>query len=151
MTRKSFYSLAVLVWVSSIHDGEAGEMLQSISDDTSAVASPSTSPKQQAQNRRIIYRVICAPEDEALPDCEKPMDDVEGGESVVEMLPVPDLPADTDLDELPAAAEFPKTANSKSIKKSVKPKSKKKSANAKKSASKAKSGKAATKKRSSKK
>ncbi len=53
----------------------AGELLGHISEDTSQ---PITD-KQPApsDDRRIIYRVICSPGDEALPDCEKSLVDNE--------------------------------------------------------------------------
>lgn len=56
----------------------ADEVLGHISDETE----PKTTLHSQAEDhansdRKIIYRVICSPEDEQLPDCEKPFHDVE--------------------------------------------------------------------------
>ena len=53
----------------------AAEVLGHISDDTESVVSESEAP--QNKDRRIIYRVICTPGGEALPDCERPLDDTE--------------------------------------------------------------------------
>lgn len=53
----------------------AGELLGHISEDT---AQPMSDAKpSQTDDRRIIYRVICSPEDEQLPDCEQPVIDNE--------------------------------------------------------------------------
>ena len=58
----------------------AGELLGHISEDT---AQPISDVKpSQSEDRRIIYRVLCSPEDEQLPDCEQPLTDNETIETV---------------------------------------------------------------------
>jgi len=52
----------------------AVEMLEHISEDT---APPPTADQVPVDDRRIIYRVICAPDGEQLPDCEQPLQDRE--------------------------------------------------------------------------
>ncbi len=54
---------------------DSAELLGHISEETEQ---PITDIKPApADDRRIIYRVICSPNDEALPDCEKPLLDIE--------------------------------------------------------------------------
>lgn len=67
---------------------EAGELLQSISEDT-AIPSSEASPNQ-SDHDRIIYRVSCGPEDEMLPDCERSFSDHQP------ILATPDFPPDAD-------------------------------------------------------
>ena len=52
-----------------------GEVIGHISDDTASVTPAAETPKNN--DRRIIYRVICAPGGEVLPDCERPLNDNE--------------------------------------------------------------------------
>lgn len=69
----------------------AGEVLHSISDQSEAAVRPAAPAVKQ--QRRISYRVICAPGDEALPDCDQPLDDAEVDEQPAAAgLPVPDFP-----------------------------------------------------------
>lgn len=72
------HSIPLLLWLSLIGwlaPANAGEVLGRMSDDNApAVAEP---VERDADDRRIIYRVICSPEGEALPDCEKPYQDTE--------------------------------------------------------------------------
>jgi len=67
----------------------AGEVLQTMSDDN-AVPTATTMPATQTDEDRIIYRVSCQPDDEALPDCEHSF----GGHEP--LLPTPDLPQDSE-------------------------------------------------------
>lgn len=56
----------------------ADEVLGHISDETESKTTLSSQAEDHANSdRKIIYRVICSPEDEQLPDCEKPFHDVE--------------------------------------------------------------------------
>ena len=66
----------------------AGEVLQSISDDNAVPTA--AMPATQTDEDRIIYRVSCQPDDEALPDCERRF----GGHEP--LLPMPDLPQDSE-------------------------------------------------------
>lgn len=66
----------------------AAEVLQSISDNNAVPAA--TMPATQTDEDRIIYRVSCKPDDEALPDCEHSF----GGHEP--LLPTPDLPQDSE-------------------------------------------------------
>jgi len=51
------------------------EVLEHISDETEpGVSAPESSPND---DRRIIYRVICTPGGEVLPDCERAFNDTE--------------------------------------------------------------------------
>lgn len=73
------HSIPLLLWMSliggSLAPAHAGEVLGRMSDDDApAVTEPA---RPDADDRRIIYRVICSPEGEALPDCEKPFQDTE--------------------------------------------------------------------------
>ena len=57
---------------------DADELLGHISDDTEPKTALSSPADENANSdRKIIYRVICSPADEQLPDCEKPFHDVE--------------------------------------------------------------------------
>lgn len=55
----------------------ADEVLGHISDETEPTLQQSPAAESANGDRKIIYRVICSPEDEQLPDCEKPFHDVE--------------------------------------------------------------------------
>lgn len=64
------WSLALLFGL-SVAQSEGKELLGGISDETAPpVAQPEPSAKDN--ERRIIYRVICSPEGEQLPDCAQP-------------------------------------------------------------------------------
>lgn len=63
-----------ILWGSAQHV-EAGEVLGHISEDSEPV-SPAA-PAEPLDDRRIIYRVICTPGGEVLPDCEQPVHDTE--------------------------------------------------------------------------
>lgn len=85
----------------------AAELLGKISDDTAVAATPvQAAPKD---DRRIIYRVICSPEDKDLPDCDQSHEDNSSVSGV--NIPMPDLPAEAEnkpeqsppRHELPAA------------------------------------------------
>lgn len=57
---------------------DADEILGHISDDTEPKsAQHSIAEDHTNSDRKIIYRVICSPTDEPLPDCEQPFHDVE--------------------------------------------------------------------------
>jgi hypothetical protein len=66
-----FKRLAILMLLLPALQAESGELLGKISDETAPVAAQ---PEQAAEHndRRIIYRVICSPEGEVLPECEQP-------------------------------------------------------------------------------
>lgn len=116
----------------------AGEVLRHMSDELApAVAEP---VKPAENDRRIIYRVICTPGGEVLPDCEQPFHDTE---SLAQPVPRQD-PADPDVEEQvrevektvqPAKAEKSKKAAGKKTKASKKTQ---KTASAKKKATKKK-------------
>ncbi len=55
----------------------ADEVLGHISDETEPKVQQPQTAESQNSDRKIIYRVICSPDDEQLPDCEKPFHDVE--------------------------------------------------------------------------
>ncbi|AEG00257.1 hypothetical protein [Methylomonas methanica] len=115
-----------------------GEVLRHMSDELAPAVSEPVKPAEN--DRRIIYRVICTPGGEVLPDCEQPVHDTE---SVIK----PALQQDPDY---PVAEEqvreVEKTVQPAKTKKSKKTAGKKKTAakKAKKTASKKK---AATKKK----
>lgn len=62
----------LIVW---LIPAQAGEVLGRMSDESAPAVAEPVNPA--ANDRRIIYRVICSPEGEALPDCEKPFHDTE--------------------------------------------------------------------------
>ncbi|MGY6274582.1 hypothetical protein [Methylomonas sp. MgM2] len=106
------------------------EVLGHISDETEpGAALPEPVSKD---DRRIIYRVICTPGGEVLPDCERPFNDTESVEnSAPEAL-------DAELegaDLTDGTAPTSKANNKKSKKSSAKKKSAKKPANNKTSSS----------------
>ena len=96
----------------------AGEVLRHMSDELApAVAEP---VKPAEDDRRIIYRVICTPGGEVLPDCEQPFHDTE---SLAQPVPRqdPDYP-----DAVEQAREVDKTVQPAKAKKSKKAAGKKK-------------------------
>ena len=133
-------TLSLFCAFSVISDIRAGELLGHISDDTEPAAAPAMDPKN---DRRIIYRVICTPGGEALPDCERPFTD---HEPVPALIPADEAPIDDLADDgkakTSAAEKTAKTAEKKTKgkKKTAKKKTKSK-ASTKKSAKKTKSSK----------
>ena len=77
-----FTLLAVVV------NPQAGEVLQSISDDSAVPTTAATVGKRDGDH--IVYRVSCQADGEVLPDCERSFDDHEP------LLPMPDLPQDAE-------------------------------------------------------
>ncbi|MBD9358107.1 hypothetical protein [Methylomonas albis] len=63
-----------------------------ISDETAPVTKPLGPKTGKNDDRKIIYRVICSPEDQDLPDCDRSAVD-DGNETAA--LPMPDLPPDS--------------------------------------------------------
>lgn len=53
----------------------AGEVLRHMSDELAPAIAEPVQPAED--DRRIIYRVICTPGGEVLPDCEQPFHDTE--------------------------------------------------------------------------
>lgn len=104
----------------------AGEVLHSISDQSEALARPAA-PAAKPE-RRISYRVICAPGDEALPDCDQPLDDAEvDDQPAAPGLPVPDFPPEAvaeDGDESNKAADAQVNHSKREIKSPAKQSSK---------------------------
>ncbi|WP_020483439.1 hypothetical protein [Methylomonas sp. MK1] len=114
-----YLSVLFSVWV---YSGSAtAELLGTISDDTAPVVKPLEPKTGKNDDRKIIYRVICSPEDQDLPDCDRSAVD-DGNETAV--LPMPDLPPDSaDLAEQSAqndaakvtAEENPQKAGHKKV------------------------------------
>ena len=115
---------------------QAGEVLGHISDETAPVI---TEPAKPAVNdRQIIYRVICSPDGEALPDCERDIRDTESvaqpempaqevaAQEVAE--PVAAEPVQPTKADNPKKTSSKKTASSKKKSASTKPQAKKKTA-----------------------
>lgn len=122
-------SLLCACWlISEVH---AGELLGHISDDTEPVAAPAMEPNN---DRRIIYRVICAPDGEALPDCERPFTDREAVQAPIpaDETPIDDI-ADDRKAEVSATEKTAKTPvkKTKSTKKTAKQKTKSKTSSKK--------------------
>lgn len=74
MPRK-FASLSVILSLCLWSSWTQAEILGHISDETEAGLSAPEPP--QNDDRRIIYRVICTPGGEVLPDCERSFNDTE--------------------------------------------------------------------------
>jgi len=121
---------ALVLMVSSLQT--RGEVLGHISDETE----PNNSVPDSSQNndRQIIYRVICTPGGEVLPDCERPFND---NETLEEPSPKPkgesklNAFSDDELIQTPKATTASKKSSKKaqkSKKSSSKKKSKKKAA-----------------------
>ncbi|OQW75525.1 MAG: hypothetical protein BVN35_07640 [Proteobacteria bacterium ST_bin11] len=107
INRWIYFGLLFSIWA---YSGTAmAELLGSISDETAPVIKPLEPSTGKNDDRKIIYRVICSPEDQDLPDCDKPaMDD----NNQTAILPMPDLPLDSeDLAEQSAQAELAKSAD----------------------------------------
>lgn len=79
----------------------AAEVLGHISEDNEPAAAPVA---ESASDRRIIYRVICSPEGEALPDCERPFHDNESPLAPVKLQQLPADPEAVEGDETPVKA-----------------------------------------------
>ena len=90
---KYFYVPIILYLYAA--QGDCKELLGRISDDTAPVQQERA---VAADNRRIIYRVICSPEGEQLPDCEKPLVDGEakGGQASESGQENSETPAETE-------------------------------------------------------
>lgn len=87
---------ALIIFLLYASQGNCAELLGRISDDT---ATPVLQEPAAVDNkRRIIYRVICAPGGEQLPDCEKPVED---NSSVVEQA----APVETEQTDAPVAGK----------------------------------------------
>lgn len=91
MIKQYNYVCGLLLTLAGMQPVMAGEVLQSISDDT---VSTSVESGAEQSDRRFNYRVICAPDDEALPDCNSQPATVETNGKPTMVLPVPDFPAD---------------------------------------------------------
>ncbi|WP_132325208.1 MULTISPECIES: hypothetical protein [Methylomonas] len=105
-----------------------------ISDETAPVVKPLEPETGKNDDRKIIYRVICSPEDQDLPDCDRSAVD-DGNETAV--LPMPDLPPDSaDLAEQSAQTDAAKVTAEEKPQKSVHKKVAKSGKSAKKTATK---------------
>lgn len=69
---RRFAAMILAVW---LIPAQAGEVLGHMSDESAPAVVEPANPAPD--DRRIIYRVICSPEGEVLPDCEKPYHDTE--------------------------------------------------------------------------
>jgi len=69
--KTGFKWLPILVLLLPAVQAESGELLGKISDETAPVAAQPEQPSER-NDRKIIYRVICSPEGEVLPECEQP-------------------------------------------------------------------------------
>lgn len=104
----SFSHLAGLVLILVAALPARAELLGSISDDTAPKAQPEPAPAGKSDGRRIVYRVICSPEDQDLPDCDRAAVDEAGATDNPASLPTPDLPPDKeDMAEAAAPAALP--------------------------------------------
>ncbi|MCQ8129516.1 hypothetical protein [Methylomonas rivi] len=112
------HSIPALLWLSLIGwltPAHAGEVLGRMSDDTAPVAAEPAAPPV-ADDRRIIYRVICSPEGEALPDCEKPFHDTE---SSVKPVPPQNIVEPGSVEEAQPVEEAAQPAKAKKSKKTA--------------------------------
>lgn len=119
-----------------------GEVIGHISDETKPAAPSDEWPRND--DRRIIYRVICTPGGEILPDCERPVEDVE---TVAPPPPPPAAPQTTDKlplnDEAAEQEAIPSPDAAKAKTAAAKKKSLKKSKRSRKSSARKKGGKKA--------
>lgn len=69
--KTAFKRLPVLVLLLNTVQAVSGELLGKMSDETAPLAAQ-PEPAVENNERRIIYRVICSPEGEALPECSQP-------------------------------------------------------------------------------
>lgn len=93
MNRQGRDFLGLLMTIAVLQPAVAAEVLQSISDDSVNI-SIQTETAEPA-DRRFSYRVICSPEDEALPDCLPASASENNSAKPSMVLPVPDFPAET--------------------------------------------------------
>lgn len=141
--KTAFKRLPVLVLLLNTVQAAGGELLGKMSDETAPLAAQ-PEPAVENNDRRIIYRVICSPEGEALPECSQPPvnDTFEAAQPRPEAVEAP--AADTPKEQVEQAELGDRTSNAveavtakkaathkKPTKKSVK-KSAKKSAKAEK-------------------
>ncbi|MCK9607618.1 MAG: hypothetical protein M0R33_14345 [Methylomonas sp.] len=127
---RSLLLLGLIAW---LIPAQAGEVLRHMSDELAPAVTEPVNPA--ANDRRIIYRVICTPGGEVLPDCEKPYHDTE---SVAQPLPPDEVePVATEqarpvekTTQPAKSKKSKKTANkkNKAVKKAKKTTSKKKTA-----------------------
>ncbi|WKJ89930.1 hypothetical protein QZJ86_18275 [Methylomonas montana] len=137
-------SLLLSVW---IYSGQApAELLGRISDDTAPAANPAAPAPAKPNDRKIIYRVICSPEEQDLPDCDRPTLDDGNEAAPAATLAVPDFPPESEA----AADESDKAAAVKQPVPQQHSSPRKKSATHKKAAKKTSAKKSAAKKRSRK-
>lgn len=109
----------------------ADEVLGHISDDTEPTIQQSPAASANS-DRKIIYRVICSPNEEQLPDCEKPFHDVEAdnkpqpSQESADQADQVEKPSNSEADEKSQPAKpVSKAANKKQDKSSKKPAGKK--------------------------
>jgi len=106
MIRPGLKRSGLLLTIVALQPAIGAELLQNINDDSVNV-SIQTDAAEPA-DRRFSYRVICSPEDEALPDClPAPAKADNADDKPTMVLPVPDFPADaadTGDDELETPA-----------------------------------------------
>ncbi|QPK64352.1 hypothetical protein IVG45_05140 [Methylomonas sp. LL1] len=142
MIKLALLAVALLVPLTA-----TAEVLGHISEDTTPIP-PSQPEGSQNHDRRIIYRVICSPEDQGLPDCERPFDDTESSARPVSR-PEPDMPDDALQAETEQAIQpaKPLKATPATSKKSNSSKKSPKAASRKKSTKKSPAKKAANKKK----
>ncbi|MCQ8116366.1 hypothetical protein [Methylomonas rosea] len=125
-------SVLFSIWVYSA--SATAELLGTISDETAPVTKSLEPKASKNDDRKIIYRVICSPDDQDLPDCDRSAVD-DGNETA--LLPMPDLPPDSaDLAEQSAQTDAAKVAAEEKPQKSVHKKAAKPSKSAKKTAAK---------------
>ena len=107
---KKFFSLLLLLsWTMFVSPTAVAEILLHLSDEDEFVAprtEPVQTPTPASKDGGITYRVICPPGGEVLPDCDKPVKDVE---TAVKPLPQPiqQKVESPKLDAHPAAAALP--------------------------------------------
>lgn len=127
-----YLSVLFSVWVYS--PSVTAELLGTISDDTAPVTKPLEPKTGKSDDRKIIYRVICSPDDQDLPDCDRSAVD-DGNEPAA--LPMPDLPPDSaDLAEQSAQTDAAKVTAEERPQKSTHKKAAKPSKSGKKTATK---------------
>lgn len=130
MAKHGYLGLGLLLTIGSLHPIATAEVLQSLSDDTVNISIKAE--EDEKPDRRFSYRVICSPEDEALPDCESSQDKAEENGRPTMVLPMPDLPidaADRENDERQVAVQHP-AKREKPRQKAIKAKTKKTSSKA---------------------
>lgn len=137
-------SLLLSLWIYSSQ--APAELLGHISDETLPAANPAAPAPAKANDRKIIYRVICSPEDQDLPDCERSTLDDDNDAAQSATMAVPDFPPEREAatSEPDQAAEVPQPTPQRHDK------PRKKSAAHKKAAKKTPAKKSAAKKRSRK-